>query len=337
MLKPSHMNQEKTPLAFEVPDGREATGGLDLTVAEQHELGVAYFGMENSWIKLHRKILENWVFKQRPEYLKIWVYILIAANWKPSKALVNGQFVTIERGEMLTSYRSLAQGAGTTVQIVKTFLKYAENDGMISVKSNTGATRLKILNYDDLQGRENNDQHTVNTRLTHDQHTPNTIIRSKEYKEGKKERIKEEQIDSVSMRSRAFTPPSFEEVEAFFTSLFRHDLAQPYFDYYTSNGWRVGKNPMKNWQSAARNWIRNEAKYKQSQGSSNAQPRRGDRERTDTETYYEQLANIAVKSVRQRSGTDGMVHKVIGQIEQSAGLAIGAEQSRSDTGGTTLP
>jgi hypothetical protein len=137
------------------------------------------------------------------------------------------------------------------------------------------------------------------------------------------------------MRSRAFTRPSFEEVEAFFTSQFRHDLAQPYFDYYTSNGWRVGKNPMKNWQSAARNWIRNEAKYKQSQGSSNAQPKRGDRERTDRETYYEQLANIAVESVRQRSGTDGMVHKVIGQIGQSTGLAIGTGTSQGDTSGTT--
>lgn len=24
--------------------------------------------------------------------------------------------------------------------------------------------------------------------------------------------------------------------------------------YYESNGWRVGKNPMKDWRAAARNW-----------------------------------------------------------------------------------
>jgi hypothetical protein len=28
-------------------------------------------------------------------------------------------------------------------------------------------------------------------------------------------------------------------------------------DYYTTNGWRVGKNPMKDWQAALRNWKRN--------------------------------------------------------------------------------
>jgi hypothetical protein len=293
MLKPSHMNQEKTPLAFEVPDGREATGGLDLTVAEQHELGVAYFGMENSWIKLHRKILENWVFKQRPEYLKIWVYILIAANWKPSKALVNGQFVTIERGEMLTSYRSLAEGAGTTVQIVKTFLKYAENDGMISVKSNTAATRLKILNYEDLQGRENNDQHTPNTRLTHDQHTPNTIIRSKEYKEGKKERIEEVKEDSVSMRSRAFTRPSLQEILGYFIELgSTADEANKFFDHYTANGWKVGKNAMKDWKATARNWNRNSNNYNKPTGRTNGTGQKGDRGRYDSLEYANQLAQL---------------------------------------------
>jgi len=31
--------------------------------------------------------------------------------------------------------------------------------------------------------------------------------------------------------------------------------AQRFFDYYDSNGWRVGKNPMKNWKSAAAGWI----------------------------------------------------------------------------------
>lgn len=28
-------------------------------------------------------------------------------------------------------------------------------------------------------------------------------------------------------------------------------------DYYSSNGWRVGKNPMKSWEGALRNWKRN--------------------------------------------------------------------------------
>lgn len=31
--------------------------------------------------------------------------------------------------------------------------------------------------------------------------------------------------------------------------------AERFIDYYTSNGWKVGKNPMKDWPAAVRNWL----------------------------------------------------------------------------------
>ena len=37
--------------------------------------------------------------------------------------------------------------------------------------------------------------------------------------------------------------------------------AQKFFNYYESNGWKVGKNPMKNWKAAANNWITNSNTY----------------------------------------------------------------------------
>jgi hypothetical protein len=37
--------------------------------------------------------------------------------------------------------------------------------------------------------------------------------------------------------------------------------AEKFFNYYESNGWRVGKNPMKNWKAAANNWITNSNTY----------------------------------------------------------------------------
>jgi uncharacterized protein YdaU (DUF1376 family) len=33
--------------------------------------------------------------------------------------------------------------------------------------------------------------------------------------------------------------------------------AQKFFDFYTSNGWKVGRNSMKDWQATARNWMNN--------------------------------------------------------------------------------
>lgn len=45
--------------------------------------------------------------------------------------------------------------------------------------------------------------------------------------------------------------------------------AQKFFNYYESNGWKVGKNPMKNWKAAANNWITNSNTY--AKGTTNNQ------------------------------------------------------------------
>ena len=37
--------------------------------------------------------------------------------------------------------------------------------------------------------------------------------------------------------------------------------AEKFFNYYESNGWRVGKNPMKSWLSALATWKLNQGKY----------------------------------------------------------------------------
>ena len=39
--------------------------------------------------------------------------------------------------------------------------------------------------------------------------------------------------------------------------------AQHFVDYYEANGWKVGRNPMRSWQAAARNWQRRELQYQQ--------------------------------------------------------------------------
>ena len=34
--------------------------------------------------------------------------------------------------------------------------------------------------------------------------------------------------------------------------------AARFYDHYESNGWKVGKNPMKDWKATIRNWERND-------------------------------------------------------------------------------
>ena len=51
-----------------------------------------------------------------------------------------------------------------------------------------------------------------------------------------------------------FTPPTVEEVRAYCTEKGYTVDSQRFVDYYTAIGWRVGKNPMKDWKAAVRTW-----------------------------------------------------------------------------------
>jgi len=51
-----------------------------------------------------------------------------------------------------------------------------------------------------------------------------------------------------------FTPPTVEEVIAYCTEKGYTVDPQRFVNYYTSVGWRVGKNPMKDWKAAVRTW-----------------------------------------------------------------------------------
>lgn len=53
-----------------------------------------------------------------------------------------------------------------------------------------------------------------------------------------------------------FSPPSVQEIEEYCTEKGFCIDAERFVDYYASIGWRVGKNPMKDWRAAVRTWVK---------------------------------------------------------------------------------
>jgi hypothetical protein len=45
--------------------------------------------------------------------------------------------------------------------------------------------------------------------------------------------------------------------------------AAKFFNYYEANGWKQGRNPMKDWKASARNWMVNNSKFDNSNNSKN--------------------------------------------------------------------
>ena len=58
-------------------------------------------------------------------------------------------------------------------------------------------------------------------------------------------------------RAHTFAKPSLEEVQVFCRERSNHVDPQRFLDYYESNGWKVGRNAMKDWRAAVRTWERN--------------------------------------------------------------------------------
>lgn len=57
---------------------------------------------------------------------------------------------------------------------------------------------------------------------------------------------------------KMFQKPTLEEVAAYCKERNNGVDPQAWIDYYTSNGWKVGRNCMKDWKAAVRTWERNE-------------------------------------------------------------------------------
>ncbi len=67
---------------------------------------------------------------------------------------------------------------------------------------------------------------------------------------------------------RTFVPPTLEEVEAVCKEKGYHFSPEAFVAYYESNGWKVGRNKMKNWRKALVTW---ETRWKEEHGGNTGQ------------------------------------------------------------------
>ena len=68
---------------------------------------------------------------------------------------------------------------------------------------------------------------------------------------------KRNEISKKSTRQKKFVPPTVEEVAAYCLERKNKVDAAYFVDHYTSNGWKVGKQNMKDWKAAVRTWEKN--------------------------------------------------------------------------------
>lgn len=139
------------------------------------------------------------------------------------------------------------------VYCLTNFLKYQNQDGLEKIREQN---RLRQAKYKQRKGLlKGNVTGNVADNVTITLGNATELDIDKEI---------EKDNSIVESKRKRFTPPTLEEVQAYCDERNNGVDAQRFIDYYTSNGWQVGKNKMKDWKAAVRTWERNGVSDKQS-------------------------------------------------------------------------
>lgn len=102
------------------------------------------------WIKLHRRIQDHWIYQEKRVFSRYeaWLDLIMLANHKDNKTLIDGELITVGKGSLITSKRKLCMRWKWSNTKVNGFLDLLEQDEMINQKSDTKKTVVTIVQYE---------------------------------------------------------------------------------------------------------------------------------------------------------------------------------------------
>ena len=74
---------------------------------------------------------------------------------------------------------------------------------------------------------------------------------------------KDKDIVKVKAKVKRFKKPTVVDIAEYCIERNNSVDAEKFYDYYSSNGWKVGKNPMKDWKASVRTWEKNNTQEKE--------------------------------------------------------------------------
>ena len=99
-------------------------------------------------------------------------------------------------------------------------------------------------------------------KITNNQPTSNQQVTTYEKE---KEFIEEINNKKENIKRKKFIKPTLEEVKEYCKTRNNKVNAERFIDYYESNGWKVGRNPMKDWKACVRTWEKNDCSFSNKQ------------------------------------------------------------------------
>lgn len=195
-----------------------------------------------AFIKLQRKMLD-WEWYTDSNTKAVFIHCLLKANWKEGR--FRGEVVP--RGSFITSLQSLSDELNISVRSVRTALDHLISTGELTSKTYPNWRMITVIKYNEYQAT---DKLADNQLTSNRQATDKQLTTIEEYKNNKNKKN----------NKSVFKKPSLEEIREYIREKNYNVDAERFYNYYESNGWKVGRNPMKDWQATVRNWASKEKK-----------------------------------------------------------------------------
>ena len=232
--------------------------------------------MENKgFIMIDRSILEDdMYFSEKFTRMQAYMDLCLLAAFKSRTFYIRGNKVELQPMQVAKSVRDLADRWQWSVNKVRGYLYELEKGGYIDTQKTSVNQIITIKKYI-VFNTQNDTQINTQTDTQNDTQTDTPIIKNNNVNNENKDIVIESVVVSNEQqtlptptkekkrRSSVFVKPTLEECIAYANEKgYNWDVTR-FYNYYESNGWRVGRNPMKNWKAAMSNWNTKEPKYPQ--------------------------------------------------------------------------
>ena len=209
------------------------------------------------------KILES--MKDGYLYSNILLKLYLRSLKNDGKLVVNDRIPY--NAEMLASV------TGHQVGTIKQALSMFKELGLIEILENGAIYMLDIQNFIGKGSTEADRQRLYDRRIS-DERKQKKLTQSRNLEEILKKSTPEIEIElekeikiekeihssakSTTTKRKRFEKPSISDIKQYCIERNNNVNAEQFYDYYESNGWKVGKNSMKDWKAAVRTWERSE-------------------------------------------------------------------------------
>jgi hypothetical protein len=137
--------------------------------------------MDTGYIKLYRCLKDNPII-QKPDYLAVWIHLLLSVNYQDKDLIFNGEKITIKSGSYISSRQQIALNTKVQESKVERILKYLESEHQIEQQSFNKFRIISICNWKQYQQNEQHAEQQMNNKRTTSEQQVNTNKKEKKEK-----------------------------------------------------------------------------------------------------------------------------------------------------------